>query len=75
MFSRFIKIKPLYFRNFVSNAAEIVRPLILGIETSCDDTGAAIVDRTGRVFSECIRSQQNVHLRLVLENLFNLFII
>lgn len=39
------------------------RPLILGIETSCDDTGIAIVDKCGRVLGEAIHSQQSTHLR------------
>jgi N6-L-threonylcarbamoyladenine synthase len=39
------------------------RPLlILGIETSCDDTAAAVVDgHTGRVLSDVVVSQINVH--------------
>lgn len=44
-------------------ASTVVRPLILGIETSCDDTGAALVDGAGRIYGECLNSQQNTHLR------------
>lgn len=44
---------------------EVVRPLILGIETSCDDTGAALVDGAGHVWGECLHSQQDTHLRCV----------
>lgn len=47
----------------ICDDAELVRPLILGIETSCDDTGAALVDGSGRVLGECLNSQQNTHLR------------
>jgi N6-L-threonylcarbamoyladenine synthase len=35
--------------------------LVLGIESSCDETAAAIVDDTGRVFSDVVHSQTDVH--------------
>jgi N6-L-threonylcarbamoyladenine synthase len=34
---------------------------VLGIESSCDETGAAVVDETGRVFSDVVQSQVEVH--------------
>lgn len=37
--------------------------LVLGIETSCDDTGAAVLDETGAVLGESLHSQKEVHLR------------
>jgi len=37
------------------------RPLILGIETSCDETAAAVVDSDGRVASSVLSSQHDVH--------------
>lgn len=40
-----------------------IRRYILGIETSCDDTGAAIVDDSGSIISEALSSQLQVHLR------------
>ena len=36
---------------------------ILGIETSCDETAAAIIDGTGRVLANVISSQHAVHER------------
>ncbi len=36
-------------------------PLILGIETSCDDTAAALVDAAGQVVSSCVASQAALH--------------
>ncbi|KAM8934166.1 tRNA N6-adenosine threonylcarbamoyltransferase, mitochondrial [Pelodytes ibericus] len=36
---------------------------VLGIETSCDDTGAAVVDENGRVLGEALHSQKEVHLK------------
>jgi N6-L-threonylcarbamoyladenine synthase len=36
---------------------------ILGIETSCDETAAAVLDQEGRVLSNVISSQQMVHER------------
>lgn len=36
--------------------------VILGIETSCDDTGCAIVDSNGTILGEALHSQHLVHL-------------
>ncbi len=35
--------------------------LVLGIESSCDETGAAIVDGDGRVLADVVHSQVSVH--------------
>lgn len=35
---------------------------ILGIETSCDDTGCAIVNDKGHILGESLYSQQEIHL-------------
>jgi N6-L-threonylcarbamoyladenine synthase len=35
--------------------------LVLGIESSCDETGAALVEGTGRVLSDVVHSQVAVH--------------
>jgi N6-L-threonylcarbamoyladenine synthase len=35
--------------------------LVLGIESSCDETGAAIVDEEGNVLSDVVQSQVDVH--------------
>lgn len=40
--------------------------LVLGIETSCDETGAAVMDETGKILGESLHSQKHVHLRWVL---------
>nr|XP_060636454.1 tRNA N6-adenosine threonylcarbamoyltransferase, mitochondrial [Anolis sagrei ordinatus] len=37
--------------------------IVLGIETSCDDTGAAVVDETGNILGEALHSQNEVHLK------------
>ena len=34
---------------------------VLGIESSCDETGAAVVDETGRVLSDVVQSQVSLH--------------
>lgn len=39
------------------------RSIILGIETSCDDTGCAIVDNEGNILGEALHSQQDIHLK------------
>lgn len=40
-----------------------LRQLVLGIETSCDDTGAAVVDDAGNVLGEALHCQKEVHLQ------------
>ncbi len=35
--------------------------LVLGIETSCDDTAVALVDRLGGVIASCVASQVELH--------------
>ncbi len=37
------------------------RPLVLGIETSCDDTACAVVDGAGRVLASVVSSQMAAH--------------
>jgi N6-L-threonylcarbamoyladenine synthase len=37
------------------------RPLVLGIETSCDDTACAVLDGAGRVLSSVVSSQLAAH--------------
>jgi N6-L-threonylcarbamoyladenine synthase len=34
---------------------------VLGIESSCDETGAAVVDGDGRVLSDVVHSQVATH--------------
>ncbi len=40
---------------------QIDPPVILGIETSCDDTAAAVVDGAGRVLASAVSSQLAAH--------------
>jgi N6-L-threonylcarbamoyladenine synthase len=35
--------------------------LVLGLESSCDETGAAVVDEDGRVLADAVQSQVGVH--------------
>ncbi len=37
------------------------RLLVLGIETSCDDTGAAVVTSDGHVLGEALATQTEIH--------------
>nr|XP_028606218.1 probable tRNA N6-adenosine threonylcarbamoyltransferase, mitochondrial [Podarcis muralis] len=37
--------------------------IVLGIETSCDDTAAAVVDEAGNILGEALHSQSAVHLK------------
>ncbi|XP_071530639.1 tRNA N6-adenosine threonylcarbamoyltransferase, mitochondrial isoform X4 [Panulirus ornatus] len=48
---------------FRGESSQFNRQLVLGIETSCDDTGAAVIDDTGKVLGEALRSQKKVHIR------------
>lgn len=49
--------------NAVRKFADDRPAVILGIETSCDDTGCGIVDTTGKILSEVINSQHLTHLK------------
>lgn len=50
------------FQASVSSSAQFCsKRLVLGIETSCDDTGAAIVDEEGNVLAEALHSQTAAH--------------
>jgi N6-L-threonylcarbamoyladenine synthase len=42
-------------------SSEALRGLVLGIETSCDDTACAVLDGDGRVLSSQVSSQLEVH--------------
>ena len=42
--------------------AELLRP-VLGIETSCDETAAALLDGTGQVLAEAVFTQSSEHAR------------
>lgn len=48
-------------QNVYSASAGGSEELVLGIETSCDDTGVAVVSTTGRVLSDALVSQADVH--------------
>lgn len=45
-------------RYFVSK-----KSIILGIETSCDDTGCAVIDTDGNILGEALKSQHLIHLK------------
>uniref|UniRef100_A0A8C8S328 N(6)-L-threonylcarbamoyladenine synthase n=1 Tax=Pelusios castaneus TaxID=367368 RepID=A0A8C8S328_9SAUR len=49
--------------NFFNSSNNYSPKLVLGIETSCDDTGAAVVDDTGNIIGEALHSQTEVHLK------------
>lgn len=53
-----------FLRSFNFHPGKVfLHKLVLGIETSCDDTAAAVVDETGNVLGEAIHSQTEVHLK------------
>ncbi|XP_027444862.1 probable tRNA N6-adenosine threonylcarbamoyltransferase, mitochondrial isoform X2 [Zalophus californianus] len=65
VFSKPSRRKPYEFlRSFNFYPGKLfLHKLVLGIETSCDDTAAAVVDETGNVLGEAIHSQTEVHLK------------
>ncbi|KAI5613422.1 putative tRNA N6-adenosine threonylcarbamoyltransferase, mitochondrial [Silurus asotus] len=44
-------------------ASQVRSRVVLGIETSCDETGAAVLDETGTILGESLHSQKEVHLK------------
>lgn len=51
--------------NTGNSREESQRRLVLGIETSCDDTGAAVVDECGNVVGDALHSQTKTHVEYV----------
>lgn len=47
----------------VACAAAAAERIILGIESSCDDTGVAVVSSSGRILGEALATQEEVHKR------------
>ncbi len=46
-----------------AGACEVARPLILAIESSCDETAAAVIDGAGVLRSDVVASQVDFHAR------------
>lgn len=53
-----LEARPLCTLDYMANAG-----LILGIESSCDETAAAVVERGGRTLSSVVASQIGTHAR------------
>lgn len=51
--------------NYQQAANSSNKALILGIETSCDDTGCAIVDTDGNILGEAVHCQEALHIKYV----------
>ncbi|TSW62337.1 putative tRNA N6-adenosine threonylcarbamoyltransferase, mitochondrial [Bagarius yarrelli] len=45
------------------NACGLRPRVVLGIETSCDETGVAVLDEKGTILGESLHSQKEVHLK------------
>ncbi|XP_019630560.1 PREDICTED: probable tRNA N6-adenosine threonylcarbamoyltransferase, mitochondrial [Branchiostoma belcheri] len=58
-----VSVEKSQIRTFADDADSKSRLLVLGIETSCDETGAAVVDDRGSVLGEALHSQKLVHLK------------
>ncbi|KAG8239052.1 hypothetical protein J437_LFUL016689 [Ladona fulva] len=56
----------LSLRNSLQRASRhfsaVRNSIVLGIETSCDDTGCAVVDSEGNILGESLHSQQQIHI-------------
>jgi N6-L-threonylcarbamoyladenine synthase len=44
-----------------NHKSQISHPLVLGVETSCDETSVAVVDGEGRILSNVIATQMEAH--------------
>lgn len=50
-------------RNFHKTCQHLSKSkVVLGIETSCDDTGAAVVNTEGQILGEALNSQTKIHV-------------
>ncbi|KFO83586.1 hypothetical protein N320_10706, partial [Buceros rhinoceros silvestris] len=52
-----------WLRSSSARSGKHLQKLVLGIETSCDDTGAAVVDDAGNVLGEALHCQKEIHLQ------------
>lgn len=61
----FCRSVPCVFMGYKTRgkASRISPRVVLGIETSCDETGAAVLDETGTILGESLHSQKEVHLK------------
>ncbi len=50
-------------KNGLQKDSQVHSPLILAIETSCDETAAAVIDGEGRLLSDVVASQIDFHAR------------
>ena len=61
-----LNCQQIHFRSFHTTKPQTIndsRRYVLGIETSCDDTGAAIVDSDGNIIGEALNSQTDTHVQ------------
>ena len=61
----FLNLKHKVAHNLTFNSLICSKTVILGIETSCDDTGCAVVDERGNILGEALSSQHQVHIKYV----------
>lgn len=61
----FLNLKHQIIHNLTFKSLICSKTIILGIETSCDDTGCAVVDEGGNILGEALSSQHQVHLKYV----------
>ncbi|XP_030642775.1 tRNA N6-adenosine threonylcarbamoyltransferase, mitochondrial [Chanos chanos] len=66
VFNRIVRLN-LWILRHMSKRGSHTHPvhsrLVLGIETSCDETGAAVMDESGTILGESLHSQKEVHLK------------
>lgn len=56
------KLRREVSRNFHLNCQHLFKSkVVLGIETSCDDTGAAVVNTEGTILGDALHSQMKIH--------------
>jgi len=60
-FPRLFAAIPGWHRRSLASAAGQEERLVLGIESSCDDTGVAVVTSSGRILGESLKSQADIH--------------
>ncbi|XP_012261200.2 tRNA N6-adenosine threonylcarbamoyltransferase, mitochondrial [Athalia rosae] len=61
-FGRLFPLKQLLRSSVKKFSSDKSAAVILGIESSCDDTGCAIVNTDGVILGEALHSQRSVHL-------------
>lgn len=63
LFQKYCRLNIPLLRSSTRVLSNVANPIVLGIETSCDDTGCGIVNGNRQILGEALYSQNKIHVR------------